>query len=301
MSTGSWSTSAFTSYTVNTKCVSDVAEFTTKTYSNAQELYKQRELSPILNPYKVMRECRDCESHPATIPVILALDVTGSMGGASVKVAQKLGDIMSALYDDSDIKDVEFCTMAIGDVGCDTYPVQISQFEADIRIAEQLDLVYFEGHGGGNNYESYSVAWYMGLNHCDLDCWKRGKKGIIITMGDECPNPHLPKDKINKFIGDSLQCDVETEKLYEEVSEKYDVYHISIDDDETCYKYHNDAHNADMKWEKLLGNNFSVCTLDNLADKIISIVKAKAMEQQDGSSLGQPINSDYSGIGTISW
>ena len=84
-----------------------------------------------------MRECCDSEEHPNTIPVILGLDVTGSMGEAAVKTAQALNEIMTTLY--SEVNDIEFCTMGIGDLFYDHSPIQISQFESDVRIVEQLE------------------------------------------------------------------------------------------------------------------------------------------------------------------
>lgn len=250
MGSGIWTSRSFSDYTTATKGVT-MDSFMSMNYC-AQDLYKSRALSPVLNPYKVMRECRDSEEHPETVPVILALDVTGSMGSAAVKVAKQLNDIMTDLYENPNIKDIEFCVMAIGDLGCDSAPVQMSQFESDIRIAEQLDEVYFEGGGGGNKYESYTAAWYMGLYHTDLDCWKRDKKGIIITMGDELPNPMLPKDgrrtSFSKTIGDNIQDDIETKDLLNDVTEKFDVYHISIDDSATSYRVHKEYFNLDKKW-----------------------------------------------------
>ena len=101
-----------------------------------QQLFTQRELHPRLNPRNVIRECCDSEDHPETFPVILALDVTGSMGSASAEVAKKMNEVMTRLY--GEIRDVEFLVMGIGDLSYDRAPIQISQFEADIRIAEQL-------------------------------------------------------------------------------------------------------------------------------------------------------------------
>ena len=68
---------------------------------SAQEMFKQRRIAPELDPMNVIRECCDSEEHPNTRPVILALDVTGSMGGASVKVAKELNVIMTELYENS--------------------------------------------------------------------------------------------------------------------------------------------------------------------------------------------------------
>ena len=77
-------------------------------------------------------------------------------------------------------------------------------------------------------YESYTAAWYMGLYHTRLDCRKRGKKGLIISMGDETLNPYLPKGPLTAVTGDHVQGDVETPSLYRETSEKFDIYHIHV-------------------------------------------------------------------------
>ncbi|MDD5022005.1 MAG: hypothetical protein PHR82_07785, partial [Endomicrobiaceae bacterium] len=87
----------------------------------AQDLFTSRRIQPELNPYKVMRECCDNEEHPNTIPVILALDVTGSMGSAAAEVAKKLNTVMTELYDK--VTDVEFLVMGIGDLSYDSAPI----------------------------------------------------------------------------------------------------------------------------------------------------------------------------------
>ena len=268
MGGGSWTTSSFTSYCTSARgiSVSDISLDGIITASmSSQEIYKSRALDSALNPYNVLRECRDSEEHPYTIPVILALDVTGSMGKAAVEVAKKLNVVMTNLYDQ--VKDVEFCVMGIGDLAYDHSPIQISQFESDIRIAEQMDKVYFEYGGGGNSYESYTVAWYMGARHTDLDCWKRGQRGIIITMGDERMNPYLPMSKLNACTGDGVQADINTEDLYKEVTEKYDVYHLDVN--------HGYRHDSGIKpsWEPLLDDkHFREVTLDSIADTIVEII-----------------------------
>ena len=272
MGGGSWTTKAYASYTTSTRGVT-LDSFTTADYS-AQEVYKSRKLSDVLNPKNITRLCRDSEEHPYTLPVILALDVTGSMGGASVKVAQKLNEIMTTLYADDTIRDIEFCIMGIGDLAYDWAPIQMSQFESDVRIAEQLDQIYFEAGGGGNHYESYSAAWYMGARHCDLDCWKRGKKGIIITMGDELPNPYLPSGKLNQHTGDKTQADVESAILLQEAKEKFDIFHIAVDDRETSYEHYKYFH-IDEEWQKMLGeDHYFVANLNQLANTIVNIIKS---------------------------
>lgn len=264
MGGGSWTVDTFTSYSTVTKGAKLNSRGVLDTSMSNQEMFKARKVDKALNPYNVMRECRDSEEHPETTPVILALDVTGSMGDAAVEVAKKLNVIMTKLYDK--VKDVEFMIMGIGDLYCDEGSIQISQFESDIRIAEQLDKIWFEFGGGGNLSESYTAAWYMGSRHCDLDCWKRGKKGIIITMGDERLNPCLEEQPLMLQTGDDLEADVETKNLYAEASEKFDIYHIQVD--------HRRSWDIDgiIKSFEILGDNFKRANMDNIADVIVEII-----------------------------
>ena len=230
------------------------------------QVYTARRLHPTLNPKNVVRECCDTEEHPETIPVILALDVTGSMGETCQMCAAQLNEIMTSLY--KNVKDVEFLVMGIGDLACDSAPIQASQFESDIRILDQMMNVYFEGGGGGNGYESYTAAWYFGLNQTKLDCWKRGKKGIIITMGDEPLNPYLPGYGLSAVLGAPKE-DVDTETLYKQVCEKFDVYHLAIDGP-SSYRFYKNGIAA--TWGKLLGENFTVCKPEELPQIITAIV-----------------------------
>lgn len=271
MGTGAWTTTAFADYTTTTKATVSLDDFYKTNYS-AQDLFKGRHMDPLLDPKNVMRECCDSDEHPYTIPVILALDVTGSMGNAAVKTAKELDRIITSCYDL--VQDVEFCIMGIGDLNYDYSPIQISQFESDIRIAQWLDKIYFERGGGGNLSEDYTAAWYMGLHHCDLDCWKRGKKGIIITLGDECPNTYLDTRFLERVTGDNhFQNEtVETKDLYPLACEKFDIYHISIDDPDSCYDWYRNTYGVDQKWKNLLGQNYRVSTLDGLAATIVNII-----------------------------
>ena len=269
MGCGSWTKASYTSYSKSVGRSVSKDGTISGSYSN-QDMFKATNIDPALDPKNVIRECCDTEEHPNTVPVILALDVTGSMGQAAVEVAKKLNVIMTKLYEK--VTDVEFLIMGIGDLACDTCPIQASQFESDIRIAEQLDKIYFEFGGGGNNYESYTAAWYFGSRHTKLDCLNRGRKGIIITMGDEQLNPYLPlRGRYSGLIeatGDNLQEDVETKDLYNEVSKKFNIYHLDVnhgrrwdeDEIETSYrKYLDDVH-------------FRKVTMDSITNEIVDII-----------------------------
>lgn len=265
MGGGSWTTSAFTSYSTSVGRSVDKSTGKLSGSYKSQDMYKMTRLHEKLNPKNVLRECCDSAEHPYTIPVILALDVTGSMGQAAVEVAKDINVVMTRLF--KDVKDIEFMIMGIGDLSCDDAPIQISQFESDIRIAEQMDQVYFEYGGGGNAYESYTAAWYMGSRHTKLDCLGRGKKGIIITLGDEQLNPYLPHRPLVDATGDDLQGDVETKDLYREASEKFDIYHIDVD--------HRGWRDSDItpSWMKYLDeDHYKSVKLNAVTDTIVEMI-----------------------------
>lgn len=269
MGGGTWTTSAYDSYMKTVK-KTDARSITANTVN---QFYDARRLDTALDPKGVkVRECRDSAEHPNTIPVILANDMTGSMGSANAAVARQLDKIITGLYED--VKDVEFMVMGIGDFAYDDAPLQVSQFESDVRICDQLGKLWFERGGGGNSYESYTAAWYFALNHTDLDCWKRGKKGIIITMGDEPLNPYLPGREFERVFGYSGQ-DIDTADLYKQVIEKYDVYHIIITDRGSCGRQYLDKNRA--SWGKLLdGQHLFERDSSELPEVIHDIVVAHA-------------------------
>ncbi len=268
MGSGVWRDDTFRNYSRKAGRSVDSRGRLTGNMSN-QQMFTARELDPMLDPRDAFRECCDSEEHPNTVPVILALDVTGSMGQAAVEVAKQLNVIMTKLYEK--VTDVEFMIMGIGDFAYDRCPLQVSQFESDIRIAEQLDKIFFEFGGGGNSYESYTAAWYFGVNHVRLDAWKRGKKGLIITMGDEGINPYLPANALTNYIGRPVNQDVNTEALYNQTLEKYDVYHLFVN-------HRFGVNNSYIKtWENFMDKeHFKVVKMDRISDTIVDIVKRHA-------------------------
>lgn len=299
MGCGSWDTKSFVSYSTARGFDTDSRGIVTGSYSN-QEMFKSRNLDSSLNPKNVIRECCDSEEHPNTLPVILALDVTGSMGQTAVEIAKRLNEIMTKLY--GQIKDVEFMIMGIGDLAYDNCPIQASQFESDIRIAEQLDKIYFEFGGGGNMWESYTAAWFFGSRHTKLDCWDRDKKGVIITIGDERLNPYLPvsgmRAKLADVTGDLLQANVETDDLYSETSEKFDIYHINVNHRNSC-----DQRGIVESFSKYLDDNHfrTIDHLDDIADEIVKIVVAAAENNEPEVVTSTVISAKTDESGAIVW
>ena len=286
MGAGNWTAQSFHD-SVKSRGFSSVDDMA---FADVRSVYKASTLSPALNPYRVVRECRDSEEHPNTTPIIIALDVTGSMGSAATMCAAKLNETIEALYKSND--DVQIMTMGIGDIEYDNIPLQATQFESDIRIFEQMNALVFEGGGGGNGYESYAAAWYFALHNTDLDAYnKRGKKGVLITLGDECPGEWLRADMLKKYLGCEAAKDMRVEDVYKAASEKFDIYHISISNDSS---YHYYKRQADHEWQSLLGDHYCVATSNELPQIIAAIVNQCNYISSDTAVT-------YNTEGEISW
>ena len=286
MGSGTWTALAYRDYA--TKRGTSISADGTLNIDSNQSHFINRSLNEDLNPQNIVRECCNTEEHPNTLPVILALDVTGSMGDVAVEIAKKLNPVMTNLL--SKYRDIEFCVMGIGDLAYDHAPIQMSQFESDTRIAEHLDKIYFEFGGGGNDYESYTAAWYMGVNHSKLDCWEQGRKGIIITIGDEFLNPYLPYRTLSCATGDKIQSNIETAQLYKAAKEKFDIYHIDV-----AHGYRASGQDSRMDdFAETIGKSHCFpANLDNVADTIVEIIDSV---QQD-NDVANVVNQN----GEISW
>lgn len=289
MGSGAWTSDDYEAFAKSRGRVVDSSGAVAGSYNN-QDIFRSRDISAALNPRGVIRECCDSPEHPATVPVILALDVTGSMGKAAVEVAMKLNVIMTNLYDQ--VKDVEFMIMGIGDMACNKRPLQMPQFESDIRIADQLEQLYFEFGGGGNGWESYSLAWYAGLHHTRLDCWQRGKKGIIITMGDEMLNPYIPvrgmMTSMQSVLGGKIDKDIDTASLYAEASKMFEIFHLHIQEGLHSFE------DTKYSFSKYLDNQHLFSVDMEMISAIITKIVLRNMEQKKAMA------ADIGGIHQVS-
>jgi len=200
-----------------------------------------------------VRECRDSDAHPNTVPLQLYLDVTGSMGHIPHQLIKDgLPTLISKIIQ-SGIPDISLMFGAIGDHECDRYPLQVAQFESgDAELDMWLTRTYLEGGGGGNAGESYPLAWYFSSYHTSTDSFdKRGKKGIVVTIGDEPFLPTYPMSSLKEIMGDTcrVQSTVTAEELLAEAGKQNEIYHIFI---ESSYRRVDDA------WKQLLGDHLIV-------------------------------------------
>jgi hypothetical protein len=183
-----------------------------------------------LDPKGVTRESCDSDDNPNSTPIIVGLDVTGSMHGVCDKIVREaLNKLIIEIHDRKPVTDPHILMAGIGDVLYDSAPLQVTQFEADIRLAEQLTKIWLEGGGGGNAFESYALLWWFAAHHTKCDSFKkRGKKGFLFTMGDEWPTPKLAADDIKKVFGTGPQADVNMDEILTLASREWEIFHLVV-------------------------------------------------------------------------
>ena len=239
-------------------------------------IFTASRLDPDLDPKGKTRESVDSADNPQSTPLIVGLDVSGSMGMISGVMARVgLKTLMTEVYDRRPITDPHLMFMGIGDAEMrDTAPLQVTQFEADVRIAKQLDKLYLEGGGGGNQHESYMLPWYFAAHHTKIDSFdKRGKRGYLFTIGDEYPQMVLPADCVRTVIGDSLQSDISVEELLTQVSRQWDIFHVIVAEGSHARGHERQTRD---QWTKLLGQQ-AIWLTDHtkLAEVIVSIMQIR--------------------------
>ena len=213
------------------------------------------------------REARDSEEHPTSLAIAVFLDETGSMGDIpEYLVKNKLGILIQTLIDHG-IEHPSVLFGAIGDHISDSYPLQVGQFESGTEELDKwLTGMYLEGYGGGQDMESYLLAWLFASRHTTIDCFeKRKEKGFLFTIGDEKSWGKLDANYLKELMGYAQADSVSDKQLLAEAQKVYNVYHIHIN--ETGYR---DDPNVLGYWRDILGERLIILDDKELVAEIIA-------------------------------
>ena len=204
MGSGTWSASTYDSFTGSRISSGTTFDYdrtvrATGIYKPADELDPSKLNSAGLN----IRESRDSDEHPLSTPIIVQFDSTGSMGSVPRVVQTKLKTLFQLLLDKKYCTDPQVAIATYGDATCDRVPLQFGQFESDNRIDEELDKLFLEGGGGGNDGETSQLGLYYAAYHTSTDSWeKRNKKGYFFLIADE-KQIAITAQHIKDVIGDA--------------------------------------------------------------------------------------------------
>lgn len=233
MGAGSWSAATYGATTS-----AKIASGTTFGYDRHARTTGKMEPHKTLDPFIIAKngviESRDSVDHPNSVPILVGLDQTGSMGSIPRTVQKKLSGLLNLLLLRGYVEDPQLAIAAYGD--CYTDPirttVQFSQFESDNRIDEALDNLLIYGGGGGNGGETMTGLWYM-MNKVETDAWhKRGKKGYAFFVADEIALDLTP-EQVKGFCGDDVTRDDGTpltvKELAAKIQERWEIFILLID------------------------------------------------------------------------
>lgn len=232
-----------------------------------------------------LRESIISESNPDPTPIILGLDVTGSMGEVAEQIAKnELPKLMTAIHEKGVVTDPHVMFMGIDDVFAQGHgALQVSYFEPDLRIVEQLRKMWLVGNGGGNGSESYDLAWYFAGHYTYLENYeKTGKPGFLFTFGDE-PAPFNTVDKrdLETIFGPGDYEDTTPEASLRSAQQKFQVFHIVV---ERGYN----SKELRASWTRMLGNN-AIFLRDT--SKLTEVVLA-TMAIANGANLQEVVGED---------
>lgn len=249
----------YASYCVDTRLARSAAmNYATASVDTIFTQQRERKSHELMSPLNLKkRECFDSEAHPNSTPIILGLDVTGSMGKIPHELVKNgLPTLMGKLIEDG-VPDAALMFVAVGDHECDRYPLQVAQFESgDAEMDMWLTRTYIESGGGGNAGESYHLAWQVAAEHTVTDAWeKRGQKGFLITIGDEPVLKTLPERAKREIFGSANESQGSTDvsDILKAAEEKWNVFHVHIN-----HGYRSEA--AEAGWKQLLGDRCIVIT-----------------------------------------
>ncbi len=234
MGYSSWSDEAYTSLRSKRKSKGDAEIFAGTS-----------KIHPTMDPKGLKsRESRDSEEHPESTAIIVAFDVTGSMGHIPVQFArEKLGGLMRMLVERKYIAHPQLCFAAIGDAVSDRAPLQVGQFESGLEMDMWLTRIFLE-RGGGDAPESYTLAHWFAAHHTSVDCWeKRERKGYLFTIGDASPKATDP-GQIERVFGYTPESASIPESIKAAMAE-WEVFHVHVND-------HRDG--SIETWQRLLGD-----------------------------------------------
>lgn len=275
MGSGSWSSNAYDFYYVNndlkSRSINEVFNNNDISVSNTiNSLNKSARLYnnniSVHQENVGVRECRDSEEHPNTTPIIVAFDVTGSMGIVPNMMVRDLLPKLMIQLEEAKIPDPELLFIAFGDHHTDRCPIQVTQFESDTeKICNALTDLYLEGAGGGNSHESALMAWIVAGYHTETDSWyKRHKKGYLFTISDEGCHPDISAEALIKFMSYERGCKrITAVEALDKAKEQYNVFHLHV----------NGHHRYVSSWDELLSDHITKCNAEDINNVIVDIIK----------------------------
>jgi hypothetical protein len=154
-------------------------------------------------------------------PLIIAVDVTGSMASWPFEIFDRLPLLYNTLSQYRE--DLEISFAAIGDAAVDQWPLQVTTFASGFDLEQLLGSLYGEG-GGGDAAESYGLFAQWVNTHVEIP--NASESPFLIVFGDVTMHPEVPKKQIAHYLGDQVGSDVDAIKTWGQISETWNTWFL---------------------------------------------------------------------------
>lgn len=183
----------------------------------AAEALATRSLHKDLDPRERSLVCE------AENPVVLAIDVTGSMGNWTKIIYDKLPMFYGQLKMQGYLRDPAISFAAVGDAHSDKAPLQVGDFAQGLAIEDVVKKLWLEGKGGSGFRESYEIAACYYASAKVRLAGAVGKPFFFLT-GDEACYDRLDSPDQTRWLGDSAAQWADAAAAFEALQRKFHVF-----------------------------------------------------------------------------
>jgi len=194
-------------------------------------------------------------------PLVIACDVTGSMGEWPATIFSKLPYLEKEGQEYLG-ESMEISFAAIGDaVKGDKYPLQVRPFVQGTGLADEIKALVIEGGGGGGGQESYDLAAEYYAENVDMP--NAVRRPIFIFIGDEGLYDELTPSNAQDYAQVKLKQNINLEEIFNNLKKTYNVYVVRK-------SYGSSDSYIQAQWARLIGEDH-ICPLDD-ANRVVDVI-----------------------------
>ncbi len=150
-------------------------------------------------------------------PVVLILDVTGSMGRLPKTFWDKAPMVAGQIVENGYLRDPEVSLAFVGDTQSDLAPLQICDFSKVKDLDSWLTRGWLEGNGGGQSVESYEIMAYYYAYIAEIP---KDSNPILIITGDEGFRDKLSGSELGKHLGGRHK-NIDASEVFADLKKKF--------------------------------------------------------------------------------
>mmetsp|Transcript_32440 Transcript_32440/g.87092 ORF Transcript_32440/g.87092 Transcript_32440/m.87092 type:complete len:459 (-) Transcript_32440:138-1514(-) len=185
-----------------------------------------------------------CTAHS---PVVVAIDVTGSMGSWTRIIYDKLPLFYGQLKLQGYLEDPSISFAAMGDCYSDKGPLQVCPFAQGLALDNLVQKIWLEGNGGVGFTESYELAAAYYASHVTFT--NACSKPFFFFTGDEACYDEIRHPEQLRWI-DTDAWEGGAAEAFDKLKAKYHVFFLKK-------RYHDTASDVKImkQWVRLLGSD----------------------------------------------